>query len=127
MQSAQQASQSNQAGQEPYGGSMGGMFGTQQTNPDGVVNGLFGSALREGNDAVGMTPEQQAFFDNMTPEQVRKGEAPELTGYQEITCHLVFDVKMDFTRKARFVANGSKTDTPSSITYSSVVSRDSVA
>ena len=33
---------------------------------------------------------------------------------------------MDFTRKARFVAGGHKTDPPSSLTYSSVVSRDSV-
>ncbi len=33
---------------------------------------------------------------------------------------------MDFTRKAHFVAGGHKTDPPSSLTYSSVVSRDSV-
>ena len=33
---------------------------------------------------------------------------------------------MDFTRKARFVAGGHLTDTPSCMTYSSVVSRDSV-
>ena len=64
--------------------------------------------------------------DGHTPEQVRNGEAPELTGFQEIGCHLVFDVKMDFTRKARFVAGGHTTEAPSSITYSSVVSRDSV-
>ena len=64
--------------------------------------------------------------DAHTPEEVRKGLAPEMIGYQEISCHLVFDVKMDFTRKARFVANGSTTEAPASITYSSVVSRDSV-
>jgi len=39
---------------------------------------------------------------------------------------MVFDVKMDFTRKARFVAGGHVTDPPTSITYSSVVARDSV-
>ena len=61
-----------------------------------------------------------------TPEQVQKRLAQELTGYQEIGCHLIFGVKMDFTRKARFVAEGSRTETPSSITYSSVVARDSV-
>ena len=61
-----------------------------------------------------------------TAEQVRRGEIPELTGFQEITCHIVFDVKMDFTRKARFVANGSMTDMPIGLCYSSVVSRDSV-
>ena len=64
--------------------------------------------------------------EKYTPEDVRSGKAPEMTGFQEITCHLIFDVKMDFTRKARFVANGSKTEAPLSITYSSVVSRDSV-
>jgi hypothetical protein len=39
---------------------------------------------------------------------------------------MIFDVKMDFTRKARFVAGGHMTDPPPTITYSSVVSRDSV-
>lgn len=47
-------------------------------------------------------------------------------GYKCIPCRLIFDVKMDFTRKARFVAGGHVTDPPSSITYSSVVSRESV-
>ena len=61
-----------------------------------------------------------------TPEQVRSGEAPGFVGFQEITCHLIFDVKMDFSRKCWMVANGSTTEAPSSLTYSSVVSRDSV-
>ena len=39
---------------------------------------------------------------------------------------MIFDVKMDFTRKARFVADGSKTQTPVTVCYSSVVSRESV-
>jgi hypothetical protein len=43
-----------------------------------------------------------------------------------IPCHMIFDVKMDFTRKARFVAGGHVTDPPTSITYSSVVAPDSV-
>ena len=49
-------------------------------------------------------------------------------GYQQIKCHMVFDVKMggNFCRKARFVAGGHTTETPSALTYSSVVSRDSV-
>jgi hypothetical protein len=45
---------------------------------------------------------------------------------KRIPCHMIFDVKMDFTRKARFVAGGHMTDPPSTITYSSVVARDSV-
>ena len=64
--------------------------------------------------------------DGVTPEQVRAGKAKELIGYQEIKCHVIFDVKVDFTRKARFVAGGHMTDAPGSITYSSVVSRDSI-
>ena len=50
-------------------------------------------------------------------------------GYQQIKCHMIFDVKMgeNFRRKARFVAGGHMTEVPESlITYSSVVSRDSV-
>mmetsp|Transcript_6957 Transcript_6957/g.15347 ORF Transcript_6957/g.15347 Transcript_6957/m.15347 type:complete len:588 (-) Transcript_6957:1134-2897(-) len=64
--------------------------------------------------------------EGCTPEQVRAKEEPSLIAFQEIKCHIVFDVKMDFSRKARFVAGGHMTDTPSSLTYSSVVSRDSV-
>ena len=41
---------------------------------------------------------------------------------------MIFDIKMDgkFTRKARLVANGHKTNVHLSITYSSVVSRESL-
>ncbi len=46
--------------------------------------------------------------------------------YKEIPCHIIFDVKMDFSWKACFVAGGHKTDLPSSLTYSSVVSRNSI-
>ena len=49
-------------------------------------------------------------------------------GYQNITCHMIFDVKMGnkFRRKPRFVADGKSTKTPAAMTYSSLVSRDSV-
>ena len=47
-------------------------------------------------------------------------------GFTEITCHLVFEVKFDLRRKARYVAGGHLTDPPSVMTYSSVVSRESV-
>ena len=48
--------------------------------------------------------------------------------FQRIPCHIIFDVKMgeNFRRKARMVAGGHVTETPATITYSSVVSRDSV-
>jgi len=47
-------------------------------------------------------------------------------GSQWIPFHMIFNVKCDFTRKARFVAGGHWTDAPAQITYSSVVTRDSV-
>ena len=64
--------------------------------------------------------------DECTPEQAQKNQVPELTGFQEISCHIVFDVKMNFTRKAHFVANGSTMETPVALCYPSVASRDSV-
>ncbi len=39
---------------------------------------------------------------------------------------MFFDIKCDLTRKARFVAGGHWTDTPTQLTYSSVVTRESV-
>lgn len=49
-------------------------------------------------------------------------------GFQEIKCHMIFDVKLgeNFRRKARYVAGGHVTDPPATTTYSSVVSRESV-
>jgi hypothetical protein len=47
-------------------------------------------------------------------------------GHTKIEVHMVFDIKPDFTRKARLVAGGHMTDPPASITYASVVSRESV-
>ena len=57
-----------------------------------------------------------------------KGNVDDCIGYQRITGHLIFDIKPSegFHRKARYVAGGHQTDSPASITYSSVVTRDSV-
>ncbi len=53
------------------------------------------------------------------------GSAP--IGYQKIPCHMIFDVKMeDFRQKARLVAGGHSTKAPATITYASVVSRETV-
>jgi hypothetical protein len=51
-------------------------------------------------------------------------KAQDMIGFQEIGCDIVFDIKMDFTRKARFCAEGHTTNTPAAMTYSSVVSID---
>lgn len=47
-------------------------------------------------------------------------------GFKPIECHIIYDVKFDLTRKARYVGGGHRTKVPASMTYSSVVSRDSV-
>ena len=47
-------------------------------------------------------------------------------GFKLIECHMIYDVKFDLTRKARYVAGGHRTKVPASMTYSSVVSRDLV-
>ena len=65
-------------------------------------------------------------MDGVTPYDVCDGKVKELTSHQEILCHMIFDVKMDFTRKARLVARGELTTTTPNVTYSSVVSRDSM-
>jgi hypothetical protein len=60
--------------------------------------------------------------------EVHEGKERALVGYTKITGHLIFDVKLseNFKRKARYVADGHKTDPPSTLTYASVLSRDSV-
>ena len=47
-------------------------------------------------------------------------------GWKKVTGHLVFYVKMDFTRKARWVLDGHKTPDPIGSTYDGVVSRESI-
>ena len=61
--------------------------------------------------------------------EIFEGQQKEIPiGYQEIKCRIIFDVKLgeNFRRKARLVGGAHTTVTPASITYSSVVSRDSV-
>ena len=47
-------------------------------------------------------------------------------GHTQIDLMTVFDVKMDLTRKARICARGDQTDPPLSVTYASVVTRESI-
>ena len=56
---------------------------------------------------------------------VQEGEVPP-PGYMEIRTYIVFDVKMDFTRKAQIITDGSSTEGDPNYTYASVVSRDSI-
>ena len=47
-------------------------------------------------------------------------------GWRKASGHLVFDVKMDFTRKARWVKDGHRTPDPTTSAYAGVVSCESV-
>ena len=47
-------------------------------------------------------------------------------GWTKASGHLVFDVKMDFTRKARWVKDGHRSPNPTTSAYAGVVSRESV-
>ena len=47
-------------------------------------------------------------------------------GYTKASGHLIWDVKMDFTRKARWVKDGHRTVDLLGLNYAGVVSRDSV-
>ena len=64
--------------------------------------------------------------EEVSLDDVRCGQ--KLVVYQEISCHMIFVINMDqrLTRNSRYVYGGHTTDPPSSITYSGVVSRDSV-
>jgi Reverse transcriptase (RNA-dependent DNA polymerase) len=75
-------------------------------------------------DAMGVeTTDVRPAFEKWEKSEL---EIPKI--YQKIRCHRIFDIKLgeNFRRKARFGAGGHTTETASSLTYSSVVSRDSV-
>jgi hypothetical protein len=58
--------------------------------------------------------------------EVLDEDKPVPIGWRKVSGHLVFDVKMDFTRKARWVLDGHKTPDVLGSTYAGVVSRESV-
>ena len=65
-------------------------------------------------------------LEGLIPGDVRNKNA--LVVYKEIKGHMIFDVKLDrkFTRKSRIVGGEHMTEPPSSLTYSTVVTRESV-
>ena len=61
--------------------------------------------------------------------EVYEGSIDNLSpGYQEVNSHIIFDIKkgQNFRKKARIVAGGYQTISLTTLTYSSIVSRDSV-
>ena len=58
--------------------------------------------------------------------EIIEDDEPLPSGFKPASCHIIFDVKMDFTRKARYVLDGHRTADPDGSTYAGVVSRESV-
>jgi len=58
-------------------------------------------------------------------EILEEGSKP-LVGWSKVSGHLIWDIKMDFSRKSRWVLDGHKTPGPTGSTYARVVSRESV-
>eukprot|EP00957_Ditylum_brightwellii_P031834 2413631-Ditylum_brightwellii.AAC.1 len=54
--------------------------------------------------------------------EVSEEGRPAPPGWKEVMGHLVWDVKIDFTRKAQWVLDGHKTVNPIRSTYAGVVS-----
>ena len=64
-------------------------------------------------------------LDGVTPDEMSIGKIKPV--YEHFNVHMIFDIKMNgkFTRKEKLVAEGHTITPSSSITYSSVVSRES--
>ena len=67
----------------------------------------------------------ETFNVGATIEILEEGQSAPL-GWKRASGHLIWDVKMDFTRKARWVLDGHKTPNPIGSTFAGMVSRDSV-
>ena len=83
---------------------------------------------KENGDTLWQDSIQMEMKNNRIAFEEFDGDVEKLMGYKKITGHLVFDVKLgeNFRRKARYCADGHKTEAPAALTYSTVVSRDSV-
>jgi hypothetical protein len=58
--------------------------------------------------------------------EIQEGGRKAPPGWFKATGHIIFDVKMDFTRKARWVKDGHKTPNSTTSSYAGVVSRESI-
>ena len=79
-------------------------------------NKLWTDGIKEEMNKVRLAVQES----NVSPEKI--------IVHQEIGLRMIFDIKLGgkFRRKARMVAGGNTTKTPSSVTYRSVVSQDLV-
>ena len=83
------------------------------------------------NKECGNTLWQDAIATEMTNVKVAFKVLPDGAndpiGHQYMDCHLIYEIKLDgFRRKARLVAGGHMTKAPAVMTYTSMVSRETV-
>ena len=58
--------------------------------------------------------------------EVLEGGKKPSAARKQVSLHMIYDIKMNFTRKARLIAEGCRTPNPVTSTYAGVVSRESV-
>ena len=58
--------------------------------------------------------------------EILDDDSPTPIGWSKVTGHMIFDINMDFTFKARWVLDGHRTPDVLGSTYAGVVSRESV-
>ena len=81
---------------------------------------------RENGNTLWIDAVEKEFKDSRIAfDPLEDGDNPP-PGWSEISCHLVFDVKMNLWRKARYVAGGHLVGDPGVSTFASVISCDSV-
>jgi Reverse transcriptase (RNA-dependent DNA polymerase) len=81
---------------------------------------------RKNNNTLWQQAVKKEMDNVMVAFQALEGHERIPQGYKPITVRMIFDVKMDLTRKAQLVAGGHLTDPPDTLTYSGVVSKESV-
>ena len=78
-----------------------------------------------GDTACGNAISKQMKNVSVAFDVLEDGKNPS-AAHQRVFFHMIYDIKMDFTRKARLVAEGCRTPDPVNSTYAGVVSRESV-
>ena len=81
--------------------------------------------LKNGNTLY-MTALAKEMGNNAIAFEIKNHGEKAPPGYFKATGHIIWDVKMDFTRKARWVKDGHKTPDSAQTNYSGVVSRESI-
>ena len=98
---------------------------TQEEKSLQVLSMLLNSTEKNGNNLWNEVLEMEMYNIGVAFEILEDGKtAP--AGYTNVSGHLLWSVKMDFTRKASWVLDAHKTHDPVGFKYAGVVSRESV-